>query len=88
MTPAETIVGWWRSYPKHPGIVLYGAAYAPAASSTDPVPIDREQNLVAALAPTVSGTSVQYVALTTPLPPPLQLVSGTVGALLLVANLL
>jgi len=83
VTPAATIVGWWNRYfAQRPDIVLVGAAYAPAASSTDPVPIERAKSLVAALPSTVSVTNVQYAALTTP-PASLPLTSGTVAELLL-----
>jgi hypothetical protein len=81
VTPAETVRDWWSS--NSLGNAVYGAAYAPAGS-TDPVPIDRAQNLVTALAPAVSGTGAQYVAL--PTAPSRHLpVNGAVGALYLVA---
>jgi hypothetical protein len=77
VTPAETVRSWWTS--KNAGHVIYGAAYAPAASA-DPVPIDRAQSLVGALAPAASGVTVQYAALATP-PGSYPLMNGTVGAL-------
>jgi hypothetical protein len=81
VTPAETIRSWWTS--KNVGNLIYGAAYAPAGSA-DPVPIDRAQSLVGALAPAASGATVQYAALATP-PRNYPLMNGTVGALFVLA---
>ncbi len=83
VTSAETVRDWWSSS-NNLGNLVYGAAYAPAISA-DPVPVDRAQSLVTALAPTVSGTGTQYVALATA-PGSYPPVNGAVGALYLAAS--
>jgi hypothetical protein len=82
VSTSPTVQGWWAS--ANAGNVLWGAAYAPATTSTDAVAIGRAHNLVAALVPEITTGRAQYAALTRP--PPEQLVSGSTGALFLVTT--
>ncbi len=88
-TPAATVQGSWSTAAQD----LFGAAgsaarvfavaYAPAASSSDPVALGRASNLVAALPAAASGSqSLAFAALTTS-PEPLE--AGAAGALFVIA---
>ena len=52
-TTGPTVQGWWSTAGM--GTQVFGAAYAPAASSSTRVALGRARNLVAALSPAVSG---------------------------------
>lgn len=82
VTTSPTVQGWWAS--ANAGNELWGAAYAPATTSTDAVPLGRAHNLVTALLPEITTGRAQYAALTRP--PPEQLVGGSAGALFLVTT--
>jgi hypothetical protein len=79
-TTGTTVQGWWSAAGM--GTQVFGAAYAPAASSADPVALGRARNLVAALSPAASGQRAAFAALATP---PKALETGTAGALFVVA---
>ena len=89
VTPAATVQGSWSTATQDlfsaagSAARVFGAAYAPAANSSDPVALGRASNLVAALPPAASSSqSVAFAALTTS-PEPLE--TGAVGALFVVA---
>jgi hypothetical protein len=80
VTTSATVQDWWTA--AGIGTELYGAAYAPAASASDPVALGRANNLVAALSPTVSDPPNVSPAALSSSPEPLD---GAVGALFVVA---
>jgi hypothetical protein len=90
VTPAATIQGSWSTATQ--GLFgatgstarVFGAAYAPAANSSDPVALGRARNLVAALPAAASSQSQPplFAAIATS-PEPLE--TGSAGALFVVA---
>ena len=76
VTTGATVQGWWSAAGVWTN--LFGAAYAPAATTSDPLALGRVGNLVTALSPLVSNPVVPSRALTAS-PKPLE--PGTAGAL-------